>query len=53
VDELVTEFRKHEERQSCLEKPGMRVCDLIIGPPSGWAWLADWLEEAAEHLGVE
>jgi hypothetical protein len=34
VDELVTEFQKLE-RQSCLEKPFMRVCALILGPPSG------------------
>jgi hypothetical protein len=35
VDKLVTEFQKQQEWRSCLEKSDMRVCDLILGPPSG------------------
>jgi hypothetical protein len=41
VDELVAEFQKQEEQCSRLERPGVRVHDLILGPPSGRAWLAD------------
>jgi hypothetical protein len=36
-----------------LRKPGMRVYDLILGPPSSRSGLADRLEEATEQLGVE
>jgi hypothetical protein len=53
VDELIAEFWRQEERRSRLERPGMRVCNLILGPPSGRAQLADWLEEAVERLGAE
>jgi hypothetical protein len=39
-----------EDRCSWLERPIMRICDLLLGlPPS----LADHLDEAAELLGVE
>jgi hypothetical protein len=31
----------------------MRLCDMILGPPFGWARLADWLEEATKWLGME
>jgi hypothetical protein len=41
VDELVAKFRKIEERQSHLERPGTRVCDLLLGPPPGQARLAN------------
>jgi hypothetical protein len=34
VDELATEFQKQEEQCSRLERPGARVYDLILGPPS-------------------
>jgi hypothetical protein len=37
VDELVAEFRKLEERRSWLERPGVRICDLLLGPPSSQA----------------
>jgi hypothetical protein len=40
VDELVAEFRKLEERRSRLERPGVRIYDLLLGPPSGRARLA-------------
>jgi hypothetical protein len=35
VDELVAEFWKQEERCSRLERPTVRVCDLILGPSAG------------------
>jgi hypothetical protein len=34
VDELVVEFWKLEERRSWLKRLGMRICDLLLGPPS-------------------
>jgi hypothetical protein len=37
VDELVAEFQKQEEWQLRLERPDAKVCDLILGPPSGRA----------------
>jgi hypothetical protein len=53
LDKQVTEFRKQEERRSRLEKPGVRLCDLILGSPFSQARLADRLEEAAGQLEVE
>jgi hypothetical protein len=53
VDELIVKFRKQEEWWSHLERPGARLCDLILGPPSGRARLANQLEEATGQLGVE
>jgi hypothetical protein len=53
VDKLVAEFQKQEERSSRLEWSGARVCDLLLGPPSSRARLADRLEEAAGRLEVE
>jgi hypothetical protein len=53
VDELVAEFRKLEERRSRFEWPGMRIYDLLLGPPSGQARLADHLDKAARQLGAE
>jgi hypothetical protein len=41
VDELIVEFRWQEEWQSRLERPSASICDLILGPPSGRARLAD------------
>jgi hypothetical protein len=35
VDEVVAEFWKLEELRSCLERPGTRVYNFILGPPSG------------------
>jgi hypothetical protein len=34
VDELVFEFWKQQEQRSRLEKPDVRLCDLILGLPS-------------------
>jgi hypothetical protein len=45
MDELVAEFWKIEERLSRLEYPGMRIYDLLLGPPSGHARLVDHLDE--------
>jgi hypothetical protein len=53
VDELVAEFWKQEKRWSCLERHGTSVCDLILGPPFGRAWLADRLKEVARLLGAK
>jgi hypothetical protein len=45
-DELVAKFWKLEKEQLRLERPGARVCDLILGLPSGQARLADVEPEA-------
>jgi hypothetical protein len=37
VDELTAEFQKLEEWCLRLERPGVRICDLLLGPPYGWA----------------
>jgi hypothetical protein len=31
--ELVTKFQKLEERHSWLERPTVRICDLLLRPP--------------------
>jgi hypothetical protein len=36
VDEMLAEFWKPAERCSCLKKSGMKIYDLILGPPSDW-----------------
>jgi hypothetical protein len=36
-----------------LERPSVRICDLLFGPPSDWARLADRLGEAIGQLGAE
>jgi hypothetical protein len=30
VNEMVAEFQKKEERHSLLERPGTRICDLLL-----------------------
>jgi hypothetical protein len=35
LDELPAEFHKLEERHSWLEWSAVRICDLLLGPPSG------------------
>jgi hypothetical protein len=51
VDELVAELRKLEEWHSRLERPGVRICDLLLRLPQGRTRLADHLDEAAGSLG--
>jgi hypothetical protein len=53
VGELVAKFQKLEERRSQLERPVVRIYDLLLGPPPGRARLTDCLDEVAEQLGVE
>jgi hypothetical protein len=53
VAELSAEFHKMEEQRSWLDRPIVRMCDLLLGPPSGLAQLADRLDEDAGQLRVE
>jgi hypothetical protein len=48
VSELATEFWKMEDWHLWLEQPAARISDLLLGPPSDRARLADRLNEAAE-----
>jgi hypothetical protein len=41
VGELLAKFQKVEDRRSQLERPTRRKCDLLLGPLSSQAWLAD------------
>jgi hypothetical protein len=42
-----------EERRSWFERPVVKICDLLLGPPPGRAQLADHLDEATGQLRVE
>jgi hypothetical protein len=53
VGELAAEFQKVEGCRSKLERPAARICDLLLGPPSGRACLTDRLDEAAGQLREE
>jgi hypothetical protein len=53
VGELVAELHRVEGHRVKLERPTAKICDLLLGPPPGRAWLADHLEEAVGHLRVE
>jgi hypothetical protein len=46
VAKLTTEFQKMEDRCSWVERPAVRICDLLPAPPPGRAQLADGLDEA-------
>jgi hypothetical protein len=46
-------FQKMEDRCSRLERPTMRIYDLLLGPPAGRARLADHLDEVVGQLRVE
>jgi hypothetical protein len=48
VGKLAAEFQKMEERWSWLERPVVRICDLLLGPPSSRARSDDHLDEATE-----
>jgi hypothetical protein len=53
VDEMFAKFQEKVERRSCLKKFVVRICDLILGPPSDRVRLADRLEEAIGRHWVE
>jgi hypothetical protein len=53
VDEFATKFQKMEDRRSWLERPAARIYDLLLGPPTCQARLADHLDEATGQLRVE
>jgi hypothetical protein len=42
-----------EDQRSRLEWPTMRICDLLLGPPSGRARLVNHMDEATEQLRLE
>jgi hypothetical protein len=50
VGELAAEFQTMEEQRSRLERPTVRIYDLLLGPPSSQARLADRLDEVAKQL---
>jgi hypothetical protein len=50
VGELGAKFQKIEEWLSRLERPSVRICDLLLGPPFGQAQLSDCLDEAIGQL---
>jgi hypothetical protein len=52
VDEMFAKFQEKVER-SRLKKFVVRICDLILGPPSDRVRLADRLEEAIGRHWVE
>jgi hypothetical protein len=52
VGEMVVEFKRLEEWCSRLERPAVRICDLLLGPPPGWAQLADRQNEVTRKLRV-
>jgi hypothetical protein len=52
VGEMVVEFKRLEEWCSRLERPAVRICDLLLGPPPGWAQLADCQNEVTRKLRV-
>jgi hypothetical protein len=53
VGELVAKLHRVQRHRSKLERPAVKICDLLLGPPPRWAWLADNLEEVARCLRVE
>jgi hypothetical protein len=53
VGELAAEFQNMGERWSWLERPTVRICDLLLRPPPSRARLANRLDEAAGQLRVE
>jgi hypothetical protein len=42
-----------EDRHSQFERPTTRICDMLLGPPLGRAWLTDHLNEVVGQLNVE
>jgi hypothetical protein len=47
TNELVAKFWRWEELFSRLQGPGVRICELLVGPPPSQARWADRLAEAA------
>jgi hypothetical protein len=47
VGDLVAECQKVEGHRSKFERPTAGICDLLLGPPPGQAWLGDRLDEAS------
>jgi hypothetical protein len=41
-----------ERRRSKLERPAARICDLLVGPMPGRAWLADHLDAVFGSAGL-
>jgi hypothetical protein len=52
MNELVAKFQRLEEPCSRLEHPGIRICDLLLGPPLGQGRWVDHLGEAVRCLGA-
>jgi hypothetical protein len=44
VAEMLAKFQEQAERRSRLKKFGVRICDLIFGPPSDRVRLSGCLE---------
>jgi hypothetical protein len=53
ADELVANFQRLEELCSWLERPSVRIYDLLLRPSLDQARWADHLDEAAIRLEVE
>jgi hypothetical protein len=53
VGELAIEFQEMEDWRSRLELPVVRIYDLLLGPLTGQARLANRLDEATGHHRVE
>jgi hypothetical protein len=53
VGELVAELQRVEGRRLKLEGPNAKICDLLLQPTPGRAWLGDCLEESIRCCRVE
>jgi hypothetical protein len=53
IGDLVAKFWRLDELCSWLERSGVRICDLLLGPPLSLAQWADHLDEATGWLRVE
>jgi hypothetical protein len=53
TNELFVKFWRHEELCSRLMGPGVRIYDLLLGPPPSQARWVDYLTEATRRLEVE
>jgi hypothetical protein len=48
VSKQVAKFYKLEEWRSWLQRPTMRICHLLLGPPLDGAQLDDHLDKATK-----